>query len=525
MICIKFDSCLKYLLSALDVSVSRLSKTINVDSSLVNRWVSGKRIPAYHSAYIEKITEYLAQNTINSFQKEKIVAFMEKSGLPYSTDKSYKEQLRLLLLEAQGFSLEQKRMEKLEKRKDILSPSAEASRNAEMSSLGFSPEDKLIFGRNRILMSALNILDVMAGFSQVKNLRLILSLSQGSNPLFLDPYWLHHASARLDKDTEIILLIPGYDDIKKLITLLKNYCFSGIVKKCTIYYLKKHDLLTTKRDLMLSPEAGMLSCFPADHEKKHEWAMLFKNKMAVEFYSSYMRALIKEMTRPLFLSCMQGNAACYFRSRYDSEGHEGPRYLLQKHINPMLLTESLFQKYLKAKVLSPEKRHEELTLFQKYHQIFIHNLKCFGSMDLFYIESHSVLSPTEPLIIDGPLGACRLLLDDNDKLELLENMVELLQTHEKYQAAFIPLHYMDRLLESQVQIAVKSRYLAFMEVEAVPSSPVRYIADDPLVLQALEDYIREIWSLTSPAYRMKDATIAYLKSLIAPLKDAISKKL
>ena len=57
---------------ALDISMNQLSKAINVDSSLVSRWVSGKRIPAYNTIYIDSITEYFSRNIKNSFQEQNL---------------------------------------------------------------------------------------------------------------------------------------------------------------------------------------------------------------------------------------------------------------------------------------------------------------------------------------------------------------------------------------------------------------------------------------------------------------------
>lgn len=69
---IKFSECLTSLLSILDISANRLSKAINVDSSLVNRWVNGKRIPGYDSIHIQTIADYFAKNILNSIQAQRL---------------------------------------------------------------------------------------------------------------------------------------------------------------------------------------------------------------------------------------------------------------------------------------------------------------------------------------------------------------------------------------------------------------------------------------------------------------------
>jgi hypothetical protein len=101
----KFGECLSLLLAILDISANRLSKTINVDSSLVNRWVNERRIPAYDSIYIEKISEYFAKNIHNSFQIQRLNELYLKICGNKETAESPKEKIAKMLFEAQGFLL------------------------------------------------------------------------------------------------------------------------------------------------------------------------------------------------------------------------------------------------------------------------------------------------------------------------------------------------------------------------------------------------------------------------------------
>jgi len=78
---LEFGECLDYLLKTLGISINRLAKAINVDNSLANRWVNGKRVPTYNSLYIEDITNFLADNIKNSIQINSInTLFLEMFG-------------------------------------------------------------------------------------------------------------------------------------------------------------------------------------------------------------------------------------------------------------------------------------------------------------------------------------------------------------------------------------------------------------------------------------------------------------
>ena len=106
---IRFGECLNMLLSALNISNNRLSKSINVDSSLISRWLHEKRIPSYRTNYIENISEYLSQNILNSFQEQRLDEVINTLCENIDSKMSVKDKINKVLLEAQGYSLETKK--------------------------------------------------------------------------------------------------------------------------------------------------------------------------------------------------------------------------------------------------------------------------------------------------------------------------------------------------------------------------------------------------------------------------------
>lgn len=66
-----FSDCLAELLKIYNLNGSKLAKGINVDSSLIYKWLRNERVPKYGTPYIDLITNYLVSNINNSFQKKK----------------------------------------------------------------------------------------------------------------------------------------------------------------------------------------------------------------------------------------------------------------------------------------------------------------------------------------------------------------------------------------------------------------------------------------------------------------------
>ncbi len=106
---IKFGECLHLLMSSLDISNSRLSKGLNLDSSLISRWLHEKRIPAYHSNYIESISSFLSEGILNSFQKQRLDDAINLVCPNLDETLTTKDRITKALLESQGFSLECKK--------------------------------------------------------------------------------------------------------------------------------------------------------------------------------------------------------------------------------------------------------------------------------------------------------------------------------------------------------------------------------------------------------------------------------
>lgn len=177
-----FGECLKYMLSALDISINRLSKAINVDSSLVNRWIHGTRIPAYHTPYIESITEYLSRNVQNSFQMQHLNELYLNVCEDHALIDCNKEKIRIALLETQGYSIECKKNERrrnkassineeqMSKLPDHYRQDTEGEfQTAEQAHAGDTPNptgsvalsnnDKIIFGTKNIISSYASLLE------------------------------------------------------------------------------------------------------------------------------------------------------------------------------------------------------------------------------------------------------------------------------------------------------------------------------------------------------------------------------
>ncbi|TAH60404.1 MAG: XRE family transcriptional regulator, partial [Gottschalkiaceae bacterium] len=68
--CLEFGECLKLIVSSLNITYNQLARGINVDPSLVSKWINNKRVPPYNSNHIQNIAKFIS-STVSSSQQER----------------------------------------------------------------------------------------------------------------------------------------------------------------------------------------------------------------------------------------------------------------------------------------------------------------------------------------------------------------------------------------------------------------------------------------------------------------------
>lgn len=112
-----FGECLAAILSALDLKCSKMAKEINVDPSLIYKWLREERVPSYDTPYIELISSYIANKISNSFQMEAITDLLKINGIEIKENSSaeIKNKIIMWLQESQGYSLKLMKKAKVDK--------------------------------------------------------------------------------------------------------------------------------------------------------------------------------------------------------------------------------------------------------------------------------------------------------------------------------------------------------------------------------------------------------------------------
>ncbi len=528
---VKFGECLNSLLSILGVSMSQLSKAINVDSSLVNRWVNGKRVPPYSSKYIENITEYLSKNIKNSFQEQHINELFLSICSDNKLIDSTQEKIKMILFESQGYSIEYIKKERFpkysnndqpySKRHDnICKKSLTKNTNKLTSFMDFSSEDKIILGLENILSAGVFLLEFAASQKGKKNSTIYMSYH---NNLDMEN---HHSDylvrckdaliKAINNGWNIVLLLRLDNNIAKTIGFMNFLKPLMVTGKITLYHINKYDISVTNNDNLIVSGIGALSCFLVKLNSKASSAFYFRNKTAVDILENHINIFLSTCSSPTIKYYSHKNKMDYSYCLAKSEEYIGNRFLFKYCFGALTIPISLYEKLLKNKGLSIDKILTALELHKRRLNAFIKNVQIYEYNDIYSIDCVNNLINHRQLYLYDYTENELVNLEVQDIIDLLHNIITLLETYNNYNIALISEDTDSTVKDSDFYFIVKERQAVLLEtLTASKSIPqVQLSIKEPMMVKAFEEYFKELWRNIAPVNKAKTEVIAWIRRQI-----------
>ncbi len=522
---IKFCDCLKLLLSALSISSNRLSRAINVDNSLVNRWINGKRIPPYNSAYINKIAEFIAKNIYNTYQRQRINSIMaEVCGISDHT-LDIKDQLEHMLLEAQGYSMECAQKDRGEIK---YKPGTEKIRTkklpvhypdpplSEIGSSSLSSNDKVLLNSHSILLTVLSMLEKLSVVKPEKDHNIYISLSDYR---FLDHYpekeldhWLNTLLMALHNGWTLVLLIKLVHDnnqLIRLIDMIKPLIFTG---KVYPYFMKKYESYVIGDSLMILPGIGVLVPFTHHQDIPCGNALYLTNQHAVHMYLSHFKHMIDKSAK-LLVKRYSGNID-YSQQLIRIEEYAGDRFLYRSSFGMLTIPEPLYLRLLKRIGVSELEAERSLKLYQMRYAAFLSHIHHYQYCDIYLSSSMEDLLNEHILNFYSYYGVDRISVELIDIIEHLEHIIELLETYANYHIAFLNCDTEIDKNNKNIYCLIKDRHSILFEIintkKNVPD--IRISSDEPMIVNAFYEYFKNLWELIPPINKNKAEVIHWLRT-------------
>lgn len=521
---IKFSDCLKLMLSNLGISSNRLSKAINVDSSLVNRWINGKRIPSYHTAYIEQISEFLAKNIYNTYQKQRISDLITEACGSNDNSLPIKDQIFHMLSEAQGYSLECYQKE-LKEHKST-GKKAHSLYSEEITALGtsssFSAKDKILIGQQMITQTTLHLLEDIGKKRPRKDDTIYIVLDDLPTNIYIDHELKNFQDSLIrimENGWNLLLLIKPIQDIDcyiDFINFLKPLIHSN---KFHLYYMKRYDSYVMGEKLIIVPNTGALICLHNELPASLSNAFYFTNQAAVTIYLSHFKELMARGAKPLIEHCE--SSLHYNNHLLKLEEAEYSRFLYRHCFDMTIFPRELYLRLLKKRDLTSVETDRSIALYTKRQEAFLHNIQHYQYWDIYETSGILDLIKEHQISVYNYSGAASTQIETNEIIELLKNIIYLLEMYENYHIAFI-MSNQDQdngIYPRNIHCLVKERQSALIEINS-PGNDLaesRIISEEPMLVNGFYEYFKNKWEHIAPIYKNKKDIIHWLKNEIEVL--------
>lgn len=536
-----FGECLKYMLSALDVSMNRLAKSINVDNSLVNRWVHGERIPPYGSSYIENIAEYLSRNVRNGYQIKDLNELFIRQGLCPSNSSNMEDIMKKFLSEAQGYSYECKKKLLMDKKIKIKENAEEAKNYKERSSnsietnseahifqmktagdiFELSGNDKIIFGSDNIAMLALDLLDEAASTDFQGNKIIYMTYNNNASINNDEIVQTRNRFARVIKNGwKIIVLIKLDNNLSRIVSFIRFAMPLIRAGGLVIYYCTKYGLFDVERETFVIPGIGAMSGFVYSCDSDINTAFYLKSMSAVDVLKEYFETMLKNDARPLIKYFEMNEYTEYCRILTEADEAVGGRMSYKSDLNIIMLPEKTYVKLLKKYKFSDDVMKFAFKNYKKQCNNFKKNIRHYEYNEIYIMDSISSLIKRQEFYLHYYSGIQRIKLDIEDVVELLKNIIHNLKTYKHYNISFINKKTENLITTENFSFVLKERTALFYENYKLKSNcPITSIfVDEPFFVKAFEEYFGEIWEHIAPVYKEKAEIIKFLQRHIDALK-------
>lgn len=526
---IAFGDCLKLLLSTLDISNSRLSKAINVDSSLVNRWIHGKRVPPYNSSYIENISEFLSKNVYNTIQEQQIDSIYSYVCTNEEVEDGVRGKIKKILLEAQGHSIECKKKQSKENNtsdNDQLSKARNNDSHNYMEHhnafMDLSSEDKIVLGTDNVLATFYKLLEIAANQRSRNGDTVYLSynnLAYKGNITYNDILkWRQTMLKVINNGWNVVLLLRLNSNTIRTIKFIN--CMTSLVQtgKLMPYFIKNYDSMAIGDELAVVPDIGALACFSDNSQSAINCGMYIKSKPAIRIYQRHFQGIIAKYALPLVN--IFSNRTDYSHFLANSEDDIGNRFLYRYCFSVLTLPEHLYWKFLSRNNHSGDSKITSMEIYRKRLRAFLSNIQNYEYKDVYMESSIKELMKNHQFYLYSHEGIESVYMNTNDIIEYLENIIMLLKEYNNYKIAFLPKNYNNTENMESFCCVVKERSAVIFESsnQFTNIQEIFTSITEPTLVKSVYDHFIELWEHIPPANREKSEVISWLQYQVSILK-------
>ncbi|HEY8421093.1 MAG TPA: helix-turn-helix transcriptional regulator [Thermoclostridium sp.] len=539
-----FGECLAAILNALDLKCSKLAKEINVDPSLIYKWLRGERVPSYDTTYIEQISNYIANKISNSFQRKAITDLLSGYGINVSemSNTGLKNKIMMWLQEAQGYSIKLHKKMISEKKykidsvpnitnliKNIDTGTKQNHGKANIMNHDpgingnlFNDNVQVITGHEEVIYSMLKLLKQAHRKPDSYDDKILITFNSETGILFddmdLKNKCIHALYCALSHGWNIIFLIRLSNNNQRTIRIIEDLQVLLPHGNLMVYYYHKAcDDIFALNDLCIVPHTGALLGFCSKIGQQVDRAFLHHEKTSVDTLTSYF---FQQLTfaKPLLKAYPSYKTPEFQQALVEADEIPGDKYVFKNGLSTVTIPLNLYEKYLNLGNRTEQEISYRKFMHKKRLESFESQVKYYEFRDICFIESLEMLVKNKKYTFDEYYMLENRTISNEDIVCHLENLINMLEKYDNYEVAFVSKQ--DFISLSNICWLVKRNSGVFIETLnndklADNNNPeMNFIITEKSIVNAFHDYFLKLWCHIPDKNKDKRNSINYLQLLI-----------
>lgn len=539
-----FGECLAAVLNALELKCSKMAREINVDPSLIYRWLRNERVPSYDTSYIEQISTYVTGKICNSYQMEAISDLLKSHGIDAPSDtEDLQKKIKMWLEESQGYSLMLRKKAKSLNRRHLDSSTKKSSQGNRASGTDrvickpvldnqdsaanrdfvcYHDHIDVIKGSMEVAYAAIRLLSQAIKAPVPDDNKILITLNSKMN-ILLDDKFLRQELTQTLKDAlshgwSIIFQIRINDNVERtteIIEIIQPLLSHGNI---IIYYHQASDENCAVSELCIVPSVGALFIFSSKADHPANTAFWYHEKECMEALASYFFQYLT-FAKPLLRLYPSPKTIHFLNACAEAEEAPGDKYAFKNGLNTITMPLSLYERYISCCKLSEHEISLRKFLHGKRLESFESQVNYYKYKDICPIESLEKLVKDKKYPMDEYYMLDNRILSNEDIVCHLENLVKMLERYDNYEIAFVSEKDFEDLYNVCWEIKGHSRiFIESMNRGGLTSDDSctkrNYSSAEKHIVNGFRHYFLKIWDEIPTANKDKSNAIQFIKSLI-----------
>ncbi len=497
-----FANRLTLLLRQFNISNAKLAKAINVDPSLVSKWINGKRVPASNSMYILQIAEYFLKNLHDTYEQPLLLELLS-AEFPQLNLQVYAVRRQALIDWLRG--------EEDSLRTHIKSLERSATNGSQSQFPIETGSYELYKAREGRRQAVINFLQaVLASPERVE----LLLMSQEDirwiteDQDFLNQ-WISLLHQVIKSGHQIKIVHTVNRDISQIAAMLKYWIPMHLTGQVESFYHHKYEDLALFKTVFIASGIKAILSLSTFKQNDSDYTLQFTDPAVLGLLEDYFKTYLSQC-QPLIKVFSGDEMQQVFAQMIAAQSKPGNFYTLRNHLTSLTMPTTLFARLLKHSRLDEKQKEAHIKLHREWKEVFLQSLNYHKFREICPVTAIDVNLNDPVYIYPGSefflLGS--LHLEASDLKEHLEHIIDLLENYDNYE--LILFNTQTPLLHGQFSLTYKEDYYAMVSSNHDESYIIETIEGN--TLHAFENYFDNIYQQIPINNRSKAWVINKLKS-------------